>query len=117
MYSHLFDIIGKLGMIFLAIIIGVEVPWLEKMGFAPVLVLIIIFLGLYYLYGRTLTTYLYCRFSLGMILPLEQAKTLNDAFSPILGTQWLPMKELKTVDDHLKYETALAIFQDWKKKK
>lgn len=114
MYTHIYDLIFKLGLIFLAIIISTQIPFLESMGFAAALVFMVLFMGLYYLYGRTFSTYLYCRFSLKMNLTLEQAKPLNGAFSPVLSLEWLSMKELKNVEDHLKYETTLAIYEAWK---
>jgi hypothetical protein len=46
---------------------------------------------------------------------LSQAKQLNGAFSPIfpLTMKWLPMKELKNIDDTIKYQTALDTYRNW----
>jgi len=50
-----------------------------------------------------------------MNVELAQAKRLNDAFSPVFPLQlkWLPMKELKNIDDTNKYQIALDTYKNW----
>jgi len=50
-----------------------------------------------------------------MKLNLMQAKQLNNAFTPmsLVNMNWLPMKNLKTMDDSLKFQLALDTFKNW----
>jgi hypothetical protein len=50
-----------------------------------------------------------------MSVDLGQAKQLNDAFSPIfpLKMEWLPMDELKNIDNKDKFQIALDTYKDW----
>jgi hypothetical protein len=50
-----------------------------------------------------------------MDVSLAQAKQLNYAFSPLISTnfQWLPMTEIKGLDDNIKYEAALDTYRKW----
>lgn len=74
--------------------------------------------GLLYFYGvRTLASYLYCRLTLGMRVSLQQAQSLNGAFSPVASLYWLPMREIKQVDPDLRYDRALELFQQWEEAK
>ncbi len=54
-----------------------------------------------------------------MDVDLSQAKQLNNAFSPILpiNLQWLPLRELKGMDDALKFQTALNLYSEWEEEK
>jgi hypothetical protein len=47
---------------------------------------------------------------------LQEAKTLNDAFSPLFSItrEWLPMRELRQLDNTVKYETAVSTYEAWK---
>ncbi len=54
-----------------------------------------------------------------MNVSFSQAKQLNDAFSPVfsLHMQWLPMTEIKSLDDSVKYEVALDTYKRWDEEK
>jgi len=54
-----------------------------------------------------------------MNLRFKQAKKLNDAISPVfsLDMQWLPMTEIKALDDNIKYKVALNTYAIWKEEK
>ena len=92
-----------------------QIPYLEEKGIAIIILGIVLFFVIYNLLVRTFATYLYCKLTLKMNVNLNQAKKLNDAFSPIfpLNMKWLPMKELKTIDATDKYQIALSTYKNW----
>lgn len=119
MWTHLYDLVLKLVTMFLVIMLIVQVPVVGSNAFVGILLVIILFFVSYYLLIRTLATYLYCKLTLKMNLSFKQAKKLNDAISPVfsLDMQWLPMTEIKALDDNIKYEVALNTYAIWKEEK
>ena len=115
-WTHIYDLFLKLITMFLVFIL-LEILHLEKNIIIHIVLAIVLFLIIYTFIFRTIATYLYCRLTLKMNVSLEQAKNLNGAFSPIfpLNFKWLPMKELKSIDNNIKYETAIGIYQKWQK--
>jgi len=103
-WTHIYDLILKLTTLFLSIIILIPIPYLGDNGIVVVILGIILFFVIYNLFVRTLATYLYCKFTLKMNIDLSQAKQLNEAYSPIfpMTMKWLPMKELKNIDETIK---------------
>ena len=71
------------------------------------------------MFFRTLATFMYCKYTLKMNLSFSQAKNLNDAYTPVLpnNMEWLPMKELRDIDDPNKYQMAIDIFNKWDESK
>jgi len=114
-WTHIYDLILKLTTLFLSIIILIPIPYLGDNGIVVVILGIILFFVIYNLFVRTLATYLYCKFTLKMNIDLSQAKQLNEAYSPIfpMTMKWLPMKELKNIDETIKYQTALDTYRNW----
>lgn len=104
---------------FLSIILLIQIPYFEDKGMLLVLVGCIVFVILYNYLIRTFATYLYCRFALRMSVGLSQAKQLNNAFSPTfpINLKWLPMTEIKNLDNAIKYQAALDIFRKWEEDK
>ena len=119
MWTHLYDLVLKLVTMFLVIVLIVQVPVVGSNAFVGILLVIILFFVSYYLLIRTLATYLYCKLTLKMNLRFKQAKKLNDAISPVfsLDMQWLPMTEIKALDDNIKYKVALNTYAIWKEEK
>jgi hypothetical protein len=116
-WTHFFDLLFKLISIIptLFIIITVMFPIFADEG--SVILLVVFMLGFWYVIYkylfRTLATYLYCRISLKMKVSFEEARQLNEAYTPIFGMKWLPMKELRNARNIDKYQVALGIFRAW----
>ena len=121
MWTHLYDLIAKLGTLFLSLFILTNIPFImDNSVLVPVLAIIITVLA-YILNLRTLSSLLYCKFTLGMNINFKEAKELNPALSPnpfsLNGYTWLPLKEIKSLDNNVKYETALRLMHNWLKNK
>ena len=116
-WTHAYDLILKLITMFLAIFFLLQIPYLEDQSAIVIILGIILFFVIYNLFARTLATFFYCKFTLKMDIDLNQAKQLNEAFSPIfpLNMKWLPMKELKDIEDANKFQIALDTFTNWDK--
>jgi hypothetical protein len=114
-WTHIYDLFLKLAVLFVVIFSLMIIPGFDDANGAVVIGAVMIgWLGLYHFVGRTISTYLYSRFTLGMKLSLDQARQLNDAFTPpIFRRQWLPMKDIRALDEAIRYPTALARTQDW----
>jgi hypothetical protein len=56
-----------------------------------------------------------------MNINYKKAKVLNPALSPnpfsLKGYTWLPLKEIKSLDNNVKYETAVRLMHNWLKNK
>lgn len=114
-WTHIYDLILKSITLFLFIITLSQIPYLEDHSVFVILLGVVLSFVLYYFFVRTLATYLYCRLTLKMRVDLTQAKQLNDAFTPIFSfdNNWLPMKELKHIDDNDKYQLAIDTYEKW----
>jgi len=122
-WSHKYDFVLKL--LSLAICIGLLIPILNSLDstgsysgrwyvFGMMAIAVVLFMGSYLLLFRTISTFAYAKFTLKMNLSFHQARTLNNAYTPLLPhNKWLPMQELRDMPDDTKYETALAILQQW----
>jgi hypothetical protein len=116
-WTHTYDLILKLLTLFLSIFCLTQIPYLEN-NEVSIVIGIILFFVVYNLYVRTLATYLYCKFTLKMNVDIIQAKKINGAFSPIFNIKWLPMRELRELDEtNNKYETALSTYEKWEEEK
>jgi hypothetical protein len=116
-WSHLYDLLLKIAALFAVIGLVLLVPGMADAH--PALLLSMVLGGwfaAYHLVFRTLSTFLYARFTLGIPLDLSQAKALNDAFTPAwpMQRQWLPMKDLKAMDRSLRHGEALRRLAAWK---
>lgn len=121
MWTHLYDLIAKLGTLFLALFILTNIQFIsDNCILVPVLAITITVIA-YIFYLRTLSSLLYCKFTLGMNVNYKKAKVLNPALSPnpfsLNGYTWLPLKEIKHLDNNIKYETALGLMYSWLKNK
>jgi hypothetical protein len=118
-WTHIYDLILKLVTLFLSIIIMIQFPFSQDYDVISILIGVILFFVSYHYFIRTLATYLYCKLTLKMNVSFSQAKQLNNAFSPVfsLHMQWLPMTEIKPLDDSIKYEVALATYLKWEEDK
>lgn len=115
-WTHIYDLILKLITLTLFIIIFAEIPYFKGNQSVVIILGIILFFISYNLFIRTFATYLYCKFTLKMNINLNQAKQLNDAFSPIfpLNMSWLPMNELKNIENDNKFDIAINTYNNWK---
>ncbi len=117
-WTHIYDLVMKIGVLFLSIIILHNIPFLEDKGIVVTCVSLIISVVSYILFLRTLGSYLYCRLSLKMPINFKQAEALNEALAPnpfpFTNLLWLPLKEVKDLHVEHKYETAIALLYQWK---
>lgn len=116
-FTHSYDFILKL-ITYPGVLISLfSIPGSRNNGFVVLLLLLLgIVLGfiVYTFLVRTLSSWLYCRYTLNMKVTLAQAKKLNAAFSPWHPfEEWLPMKELKQIDEQLRYPAALEFLKKW----
>ena len=116
-WTHFFDLLLKLISIIPTFIIAIAamMPYYtdEGPGILSVLLILAFWYVIYKYLFRTLATYLYCRISLKMKVSFEEARQLNEAYTPIFGMKWLPMKELRNARNIDKYQVALGIFRAW----
>jgi hypothetical protein len=116
-WTHFFDLLFKLISIIPTFIIAIAamMPYYtdEGPGILSVLLILAFWYVIYKYLFRTLSTYLYCRISLKMKVSFEEARQLNEAYTPIFGMKWLPMKELRNARNIDKYQVALGIFRAW----
>ncbi|MBL7683445.1 MAG: hypothetical protein JNK00_08785 [Flavipsychrobacter sp.] len=115
-WTHIYDLVLKLLTITVTIIILSHTPAFENKGILIMGIALIIFFFSYHYFIRTFSTFLYCTLALKMKINLSQAKQLNDAFSPTLRLNWLPMRELKNLDNNVKLETAIRILEKWRER-
>lgn len=114
-WTHIYDLLGKLLTLVLIILLALAFPAIAD----NTLVFFTLAAVLYFLsyhYGiRTLATWCYCTFSLKMKLSMQQAATLNNAFTPTFGNplKWLPQRELRDMEGVDKYALALSNFTIW----
>lgn len=123
-WTHSYDALVKL--VIAAILIGLLVYILDEVpetntsvrkllfGFGFVLAVLI-----YYLIGRSLGSYLYCRFTLKMNIQFREAKQLNPSLAPLdlLNHEWVPYKELLNLSQANRYPEALTLQTHWLKGK
>lgn len=114
-WTHIYDLLLKLITIIFSIFFLIQIPYLEDKGLIVIILSISLFLLIYNLFVRTFATYLYCRFTLKMNIDLAKAKQLNNAYSPVfpMTMKWLPMTELKNIDDTNKFQIALDTYKNW----
>lgn len=123
-WTHGYDLLVKLVVLALTgflLYLGVNI--LEDNGvttygpvFSPLLMLSIIgvFIGLYWYIFRTLSSYLYARFTLGMDISYSQAKQFNRAFTGLIPFgKWLPMTEVLYYPPEERYEKGIAILRQY----
>lgn len=119
-WTHIYDLIVKLGTLFLSIFALTLIPFFEEQGVLIVILSIIFSVIAYTIFLRTLGSYLYCRLTLKMPVTMKQAKTLNKGLAPIpfqFGDfSWLPLTEVKNIDDN-KYDMALSLIDQWTMKR
>jgi hypothetical protein len=115
-YTHIFDAVLKLGILFLMIVLFVQFPYFED-SVIKIMFAVVIALLCYIFFLRTFGSLLYARFILKMKVSFWEAKRLNVALSPNLlkypNLQWLPLKEVKILAVEIKYTTALEIIYKW----
>lgn len=115
-WTHIYDLIVKFGILFLSIFALNLIPFFEGHGGIVVILSIILSIATYILFLRTLGSYLYSRFTLKMKITIGQAKSLNSGLAPIpfqFGDfKWLPLTEIKHIDNN-KYELALSLITQW----
>ncbi len=114
-WTHTYDLIVKVVILLLSLLILIQIPFFEQHGIICITTSLMLFYFTYYFFFRTLSTFFYCRFTLKMNVSLSQAKQLNDAFSPVspFNMKWLPMDEIKRLDDSVKFVEALKIYKSW----
>lgn len=118
-WTHIYDLMIKLATLFLSIILFVSIPFFVDNELVLIILSIFISGILYIFFLRTLGSYFYSRFTLKMKINYSQAKKMNDAFSPLTLTDlnWLPLKDLKNVEEKDKYAVALERLEKWKEEK
>ncbi len=118
-WTHIYDLILKLVTLLLSIIIMIQFPFSQNYAVISIIIGVILFFVSYHYFIRTLATYLYCKMTLRMNVNFSEAKQLNNAFSPLfsLHMQWLPMTEIKSLNDSKKYDAALDIYKRWDEEK
>ncbi len=114
-WTHLYDLIFKLISFAMVLAVVLSISFFEEKNVAVALIIAVLYFLVYNYVFRTFATYLYCRLTLKMNVTLNQAKQLNNAFSPLLPTslEWLPMRELRDMDDDVKYQVALHLYNEW----
>lgn len=114
-WTHKYDLIFKIVNLIISILILVELDYQDYNVAFFIIGIMALFSIFYFLFFRTISSYLYSKFTLKMDLTFAQAKKLNGAFSPIFNYnfKWLPLKEIKNIDNDLKYKTALMIYEEW----
>lgn len=114
--THLIDGLIKLGLMFALIFLVANIPFFDGRGYLLLFTVITAFFLLYFYIFRTLGSYLYAMWVLKMQVTWEQAKTLNEGLAPFKNhfMTWLPLKEVKNLDDDIKYTTAIQLIEKWK---
>ncbi len=116
-WTHFYDLILKLGILFLSIFIFIQIPFIEERGVLLFVLVLLISVGSYILFLRTLGSWLYSRLTLKMKVNFQQAKSLNAALAPInqIGyySKWLPLKEVQNFPSDQKYLAAQQMIQNW----
>lgn len=118
--SHFFDLVLKMALLVVLIVAFVILP--DSTGLpraVSVSLAIVLWLVLYMAFLRTLGTFLYCRYRLGMILTMNDAKLLNDAVTPInvFQREWLPLKEVRGLPAQERLGAALLKVAEWRRAK
>ncbi|MBS1512884.1 MAG: hypothetical protein JST86_18725 [Bacteroidetes bacterium] len=120
-WTHIYDLLAKLLSLAITAVILQLLP-LYDLG-TPVIALITIGISvsIYIVFFRTLGSYCYCRWKLGMPVTFNEAKILNNALSPNPfrnpGSKWLTLQEVKSMQTEDKYASALQLLQQWEEKK
>ena len=114
-WTHLYDLIFKLISFAMVLAVVLSISFFEEKNIAVALIIAVLYFLVYNYVFRTFASYLYCRLTLKMNVTLNQAKQLNNAFSPLfpINLQWLPMRELRNMDDAVKYQVALHLYNEW----
>jgi hypothetical protein len=119
-WTHKYDLAIKIVTLVICafiiyLITTLEIPALEDRGMLIALPIIGLGIIFYALFFRTIGTYLYCRLVLKMKIGFKQSAALNNAFAPnpFTNLKWLPMIEIRGLDDDKKYEVALTILKNW----
>lgn len=114
--THLIDGLIKLGLLFALILLLANIPFFEGKGFLLLFTIAFLSIILYVFIFRTLGSYLYAKWMLKMPLSWTQAKKLNEGLSPFSNhfMTWLPLKQVKNLDDDIKYKTAVELIERWK---
>ncbi len=120
-WTHVYDLLIKCSVLSLSILFLISVPFFEDKGILVGLLSLAISVLSYILIFRTIGSYLYCRITLKMSLNFNQAKNLNAALSPspfqFSNFNWLPLVEVKYLEEDKKYETALSLLNNWQLEK
>lgn len=117
--THGYDFLMKLATLLGIIVLLVQIPFFEENGIAAVAVALVLYVLVYRYLTRTIGSYLYCRQVLKMNIRLREAAALNDALAPMwtMDRKWLPLKEVATLPEDAKYQTALDLKERWEQAK
>lgn len=114
--THIYDLIAKLGILFISIPVLINLPYIDHPAFLFIMIALISVV-FYIFFLRTLGSYLYCRLTLKMNIRFNEAKALNEALSPnpfrYFDMKWLPLKEVKALEESKKYPAALELLAVW----
>lgn len=119
-WTHIYDLIIKLITILICMILMLDYfPLLQDNKTISIIIAVGLYFLSYHFIVRTLATFLYCKFSLGMPISIQQAQNFNNIFTPTLSTEltWMPMTEIKLLPKSERYQTALKINLEWKAQK
>lgn len=120
-WTHVYDLLIKFSVLSLSIIFLISIPFFENKGILVGLLSLVISILSYILFLRTTGSYLYCRLALKMGIIFNQAKNLNAAIAPspsqFSNFNWLPLTEVKYLEEDKKYETALSLLNNWELEK
>ncbi len=116
-WTHIYDSILKAGFWALIVVVWLNVPFLEDSVLLGFLFSTIITFIAYIFFLRTFGSYLYCRFTLKMNISFREAEALNEALCPnpfrFFDMKWLPLKEVKSMEEDKKYQAALNLLETW----
>lgn len=118
-WTHTYDLLIKLLLMVVIILFCIPVPDLLEaegitlsggnLGAVMILTIILLFACAYHFLLRTLSSYLYARFTLKMPISYAEAKPLNKAFTTLVPMgKWLPMRELLLYPPEDRYRQALT---------
>jgi len=118
-WTHTYDLLIKILLIAVIIFLcatgtdmleaqGFIVPG-NALGISVMCFAVVLYVGIYQFVLRTLSSYLYARWTLKMPVSFAEARTLNKAFTALAPMgRWMPMRDLLLYPPQDRYRQALA---------
>ena len=118
-WTHIFDLLIKIGTFILIILLFLLIPGLIDHPFIGIIFILVLWVLSIVFVAPTPGSWLYCRIRLKMPISLSQASKLNRVLSPnpfrfnLDGQKWLPLLEVLEVESEKRYEEAMRVSNNW----